>query len=161
MDRTQDEPSHRAAVDAWIERSLDHDSSVEIVGLFRGALEVLWSCAVTTLGTVTLTAIAERVLHTATSQYGFLAAINPRPNGDAQWKQHLHERLASTPRAELIAGLRCGLIEFLTVIGRLTAEILSEDLHAALRKITAIPPEASPPADPHDVSRAVTPKVLS
>ena len=161
MDRTQDEPSHRAAVDAWIERSLDHDSSVEVVGLFRGALEALWSSAVTTLGTVTLTAIAERVLHTVTNQYGFLAAINPRSNDDTRWKQHLHERLASTPRAELIAGLRFGLIEFLTVIGRLTAEILSEELHAALREVTAIPPEVRPPADPHDVPPAVTTKVLS
>lgn len=137
MDRAHDEPSHKAVVDAWLARSVDHDSSVEIVRLFHAALDAVWNRAVTILGPVTLTAIAERVLHNATERYTFLSAIDPRPNGDARWMERLHERLATVPRAALIEGLRYGLIELLTVIGTLTAEVLRDELHAALEAVTA------------------------
>jgi hypothetical protein len=150
MARANDEPSHRAAVDAWLERSIDHASTTEIVRLFRGALEAVWSCAATTLGVVTLTAIAERALITSAGQFGFLTGINPRPNGDPRWKQQLQERLSSVPRAELIEGLRFGLIELVTVIGRLTAEILTDELHAAIGAVTVGPAEATHATDPPD-----------
>lgn len=145
MDHGQDEPSHSTAVDLWLARSIGDASPVEIVGRFEVAFEALWARAVTTLGAVTLTAIAERVLTTATGRHPFLSAINPRPNGDARWKQHLHERLASVPAPELLEGLRHGLIELLTVIGRLTAEILTQELHLALMEAAANPPDVSTP----------------
>jgi hypothetical protein len=153
MDRVQGEPSHTALVDTWIKRSVEHSSSFDLVGLFGAALEALWHRAATTLGSVTLTAIAERVLGNAVGRYPYLSAINPRPNGDARWRRLLHERLALTPRSELLEGLRFALIELLTVIGRLTAEILSADLHAAIMSVTASAsiapsaPDAKPPAD--------------
>ena len=31
MNHGRDEPSHEAVVDAWLARSVDHDSSVELV----------------------------------------------------------------------------------------------------------------------------------
>jgi hypothetical protein len=143
MDRSDSEPSHAEQVDAWLERSLHHGSPVEIVGLFRGGFEALWTTAVATLGTVTLTAIAERVLRTATAEHPFLSVINPRPNAGTRWQLQLQERLSQQPSPALIAGLRFALIELLTAIGRLTAEILSPDLHAA---IAAVRPERRRPA---------------
>jgi len=144
MAPTRDELSHAAAVDAWLQQVIDGAEPAEVVDLFRAAIEILWGRAVTTLGSVTLIAIAERVLSTATRRYGFLAAINPRPNGDAHWKQRLRDRLTVVPRAELIEGLRFAFVELLTVIGRLTAEILSPDLHAALLEVTASSVDAEP-----------------
>jgi hypothetical protein len=159
MDRAHDEPNHSAVVDAWLERSTYHASPNEIVARFGAAFEALWARAVTTLGSVTLTAIAERVLTTATGRYPFLSAINTHPNGDARWRQHLHERLASVPRAELIEGLRHGLIELLTVIGRLTAEILTHELHAAVRESAASTADA--PTEPIHALRIVHTKGVS
>jgi hypothetical protein len=158
MDRSRDEPTHKAAVDAWLERSIDHGSTVEIVRLFHAAFEGVWSRAVTTLGSITLTAIAERVLLTATDRYEFLSAINPRPNGDTRWKQHLHERLAVVPRAELIEGLRFGLIELLTIVGRLTAEILSQELHTALIEVASNTHDSKTSTDSRAVPAAVRAK---
>jgi hypothetical protein len=138
MDRARDEPSYEAVVDAWLARSVDHDSSVEIVRLFRAALGAVWHRAVTILGPVTLTAIAERVLHNATERYTFLSAIDRRSSGDARWTERLYEeRLVTVPRAALIEGLRYGLIELLTVIGALTAEVLRGEFHAVLEAVTA------------------------
>lgn len=147
MDRTRDEPSHVAVVDALIARASGAGSPGDVVAMFRAAFEAVWGRAVTTLGSATLLAIAERVLHTATARHGFLVAVNPRPNGDARWKLKLQDRLATLPAPELTEGLRFALIELLTVIGRLTAEILTAELHAA---IVASRPEvrssAGPPA---------------
>jgi len=143
MHHGRDEQSHEAVVDAWLARSVDHDSSVEIVRLFHAALDSVWNRAVTILGPVTLTAIAERVLHNATERYPFLSAIDRRSSsdrrsgGDARWMDRLHERLVTVPRAALIESLRYGLIELLTVIGALTAEVLRGELHAALEAVTA------------------------
>lgn len=135
MDRITDEPGHRLVVDAWIKRSVERGSSFEIVGLFGAAVDGLWNRAAGTLGSVTLTAIAERVLSTATGRYPFLSVITSRPNADARWRDQLHERLGSVPKAQLLEGLRFALIELLTVIGRLTAEILSPDLHDTVMEI--------------------------
>jgi hypothetical protein len=153
MDTPPTEPGHEAAVDGWIDRSFDaqgssQPSSVQIVRLFHEALEAVWNRAVTTLGSVTLTAIAERVLVTATEHHGFLSAINPRPNGDTRWRHQLHERLATVPRQQLIVGLRFGLIELFRVIGTLTAEILTPELHAALAGVVVSTTESSASA-PH------------
>jgi hypothetical protein len=136
-DRLHDEPSHEAVVDAWLTRSACHGSSAEVVRLFHAALNAVWNRAVTILGPVTLTATAERVLHHATERYTFLSAINPKASGDAIWTERLHERLGTVPSAPLIEGLRYGLIELITIIGALTAEVLRGELHAAIDAVTA------------------------
>lgn len=136
MDNEPAEPSHIEVVDAWIKRSAERCSSSELVALFSAAIDELWGRAVTTLGTVTLAAITDRVLGMATGRYPFLSAINPRPNGDGRARQQAQERLALVPRAELLQGLRFAVIEMLSVIGRLTAEILSRELHGVLAAVT-------------------------
>lgn len=157
MGQDSHELTHRAVVDAWIEQAIDDANPAEIVELFRAAAEALWNCAVTTLGSVTLIAIADRVLSTVTRRYSFLSAINVRPNGDARWKQHLRERLVQVPRQELVDGLRFAFTEFLIVIGRLTAEILSPALHAAILEVRASQIGADArTAQPAEPSRAAT-----
>jgi hypothetical protein len=154
MGHARDEPSHEAVVDAWLARSVDHGSSVEIVRLFHAALDAVWNRAVTILGPVTLSAIAERVLHNAAERYTFLSAIDrrsivdQRSSGDTRSTERLYERLVTVPRTALIEGLRHGLIELLAVIGALTAEVLRGELHAALETVTAPSGPRSPAAAP-------------
>jgi hypothetical protein len=158
MDSVSHEQGHSAAVDAWIKQAIDGAAPGEVVELFRVAIETLWGRTVTTLGSVTLIAIAERVLSTATTRYSFLSVINPRPNGDSRWKQQLRDRLLQVPRPELIKGLRFAFIELLTVVGRLTAEILSPDLHAVLLEVTAHSLQAEMPAGLHALPSIVAGK---
>lgn len=154
MDHVPDEPSHESVVDAWLARSVVHGSSIEIVRLFHAGLDAVWNRAVAILGPVTLTAIAERVLLNAAERYTFLSAIDrrssadQRSSGDARWTERLYERLVAVPRTALIEGLRHGLIELLTVIGALTAEVLRGELHAALETVTAPSGPRSPVAAP-------------
>jgi hypothetical protein len=136
MDRARAEPTHRAVVDAWLADASAQTSSIELCRTFHAGLERIWSRAITTLGSVTLTAIAERVLYDTIERYAFLSVIAPLPSGTGRARDAVYERLANIPRTELIEGLRFGVIELLTVIGALTAEILSHDLHDALTTAT-------------------------
>lgn len=122
---------HEAAVTTWFDR-VARDRSVDaLIRAFDHAFAALWQRSHLTLGEVTLFAIVDRVVGTATEQYPFLASLELDSSG-------LHCRdLASCEGLRLeqvTAALRFVLVEFLTVLGNLTAQILTPALHAELSK---------------------------
>ena len=85
-------------------------------------------------------AILDRVLCVATEQYPFLSALKVEANGLRC--QELQARADSVEHDQLAQGVRFVLVEFLTVLGNLTAEILTPALHSELLKV--VPSEGSP-----------------
>jgi hypothetical protein len=134
-----DEGQHAACVDAWLERSATGLSSEPLLRLFEAALGALWIRTKTTLGEVTLTAIAERVLHNASEKYSLLWSLKVEPTGGIQCRE-LRERIGSVQLPELSEAIRYVLVELLTVLGNLTAEILTPELHLELYSVVL--PEA-------------------
>ena len=137
---------HEVCVDRWLERSLEHDSPIALASLLNLATDALWERARSALGSVTLTAIVMRVFHRAETQFPFLS------NAHGKVAPHRVEldRFTGVPPARLIEGMRFLLVELLAAIGKLTAEILTPELHAALHEAT---PKAVEPIR-HDVARA-------
>jgi hypothetical protein len=125
---------HAACVDAWLERSGKDLSSEARLRLLEAALGALWGRTASTLGEVTLTAIAERVLHDASERFPFFSSLKVEPTGGIPFRE-LREGAGSAQDAELGDGIRFVLVEFLTVLGRLTAEILTPELHAELSNV--------------------------
>ena len=126
---------HAARVDAWIiERSAQDLSSEALLRLFEAAFGALWGRTKITLGEVTLTAIAERVLYTAAEKFPLFASVEVEPMDGIQCRE-LRERIGSVHGSELIKAIRFVLVEFLTVLGNLTAEILTPELHTELSKV--------------------------
>ena len=128
------DPSHAAQVDAWLERAAKGQPPQELLRLFDVALAALWARTTPTLGEVTLTAIAERVTHNAGEKFPFFATLKIDHTGGLGCDE-LRERITGSPRAPLLEAIRFVLVEFLTVLGNLTAEILTPELHAALGKV--------------------------
>ena len=128
-----DEASHAAHVEAWLDAAAKNLPPAQLVTLFERALDALWQRVHFTLGEVTLTAIVDRVLYTASEKYPFLSTLKVegseirfdefRKQGAVQHDRHL-------PKA-----VRFVLVEFLTVLGNLTDEILTPALHAELSKV--------------------------
>lgn len=122
---------HDAAVTTWLEGAARGRSVDSLIRAFEHAFAALWQRSHLTLGEVTLFAIVDRVIHTATEQYPLLASIEVDPSG-------LHCRdLASREGLRLdqaSAAIRFVLVEFLSVLGNLTAQILTPALHAELSK---------------------------
>jgi hypothetical protein len=122
---------HAACVDAWLARSGQDLSPEARLRLFEAALGALWGRSATTLGEVTLTAIGERVLYNASETYPLFSSLKVEPTGGIR----LPERISSMQDSELVEAIRFVLVEFLTVLGHLTAEILTPELHSELANV--------------------------
>ena len=100
---------------------------------FEWAFAALWQRAHQTLGDVTLMAIVDRVIYVSAERYPILSSLKLETvglrNGD------LHHRANSLDRDQLTKGVRFVLMEFLTILSNLTAEILTPTLHAELSKV--------------------------
>lgn len=127
------EHDHRACVDAWIERAAKGLPPEGVVGAFERGFSALWGRAYQTLGDVTLTAIVGRALFTAAEHYPFLSVLEVDISGLRVHR--LREAGGGASPDRLAEGLRFMLVEFLTVIGNLTADILTPSLHAALSAV--------------------------
>lgn len=134
-----DEGQHAACVDEWLGRTAKGLSSEALLRLFEAAIGAVWTRTKTTLGEVTLTAIAERVLHNASEKFSLLWSLKVEPTGGIQCRE-LRDRIGSVQLSELREALRFVLVELLTVIGNLTAEILTPELHLEIYGIVL--PEA-------------------
>jgi hypothetical protein len=135
-----DDNNHSACVDAWMERVGNDLPAAQLLQAFEHGFAAVWRRAHQTLGDVTLTAIADRVLYTAAETFPFLSSLKIQPTGLEC--DGLHEHAGSLHRDQLASGLRFVLVEFLTVLGNLTAEILTPALHAQLSN--AAPGERGP-----------------
>jgi hypothetical protein len=102
--------------------------------LFETALGALWDRTQTTLGEVTLTAIAERVLSKASEKFPLLSTLKVEPTEGIRCRE-LRKGIGSVPSSVLLEGVRYVLVEFLTVLGNLTAEILTPELHSELSQV--------------------------
>ena len=129
--RVIDAGRHADFVDGWLARAAKEPSPDVLLALLEAALGALRARTVTTLGEVTLTAIAERVLYVAAERFPVFSALVVDPAGGISFRE-LRKRTSSMRDARLMEGIRFMLVELLTVLGNLTAEILTPELHAEL-----------------------------
>lgn len=128
-----DERNHGAYVAKWMERTAVGFPPAKLLQVFEEAFGALWSRAHQTLGDVTLTAIVDRVLYTATEQHPMLSSITVEATGLRS--EELRARADALSHDELAGAIQFVLVEFLTVLGNLTADILTPALHFELSKI--------------------------
>lgn len=125
-----DENEHAACVDAWLERTAKGASVEQLVAAFEAAFTALWRRAHQTLGDVTLGAIADRVLYVAAEEHPITSALELDATG-VSWGA-FRQHATALPADQLIGSVRFVLLEFLTVLGKLTGEVMSGPLRAEL-----------------------------
>ena len=128
--------SHDEAVDAWLSR-VTPASSAGLLEAFERAVRGLWSRTEVTLGGVTLSAIVERVVHDAAERHPLFGTLRVDIGGVLF--DELVRRASMHPDDELRSGVRFVLLQFLSVIGNLTAEVLTDQLHRELLETAAEP----------------------
>jgi len=137
-----DDSDHHAAVAAWMQGPIRDASPPALLAAFEAAFGALWRRSYLVLGEVTLVAILDRVLATAVERYPLLADVAATASG-LDCTRLRSQRPAS--HVQLAGAVAFVLVEFLTVLGNLTAEILTPALHAELaRDHAAIVTEPSP-----------------
>jgi hypothetical protein len=130
-----DENDHRARVDAWMGRVAKEAPPDRLFDAFERAFGAMWRRARVTLGDVTLTAILDRVLYTAAERFPLLSSLEM--DGTGLRSDKFRQGAGSLQRDQLEEGIRFILVEFLTVLGNLTAEVLTAALHAELANAAA------------------------
>ena len=130
-----DENDHRARVDAWMERAAKEAPPERLFDAFERAFGATWRRAHVTLGDVTLMAILDRVLYTAAERFPLLSPLEVDATGLRSDK--FRQQGGSLYRDQVGEGIRFILLEFLRVLGNLTAEVLTPALHAELAKAAA------------------------
>jgi len=109
-------------------------SSRQLAQLFEQAVGAIWRRAYITLGEITLTAVAERVLYVAAEKFPLFESLEVGEKGVVC--QGLLESANTDDEGQLNDGIRFVLIEFLLVIGNLTGGILTPALHSELDKVS-------------------------
>jgi hypothetical protein len=127
-----DENRHVVCVDRWCAQA--DTSSVEgLLRDFEQAFAAVWQRAHLTLGDVTLRAIVDRVIYDAAERSPILSGLSVDESGLRC--QPLHERAAGLRPEELAQSVRLVLIQFLSILGNLTADVLTPALHSELSKL--------------------------
>ena len=129
---SDDHESHRATVSAWMATAGGGVARGGLVALLDAATAAIWQRAQRTLGDVTLAAIVDRVVSTSAEQFPFLATGTVGRSGVVFASPDGNEPALDDD--ELRAAMAFFLVELLTVIGHLTAEILTPALHEALTR---------------------------
>ena len=118
-------------MDAWLERIQDLPVDAQLEA-FEAAFDAIWRRAHRTLGDVTLTAIVDRVLYLARERFPMLGSLEV---GETGLRSGALRGANVAAHPDLLDGMRFALVELLTVLGSLTAEILSPALHAELARV--------------------------
>lgn len=127
------EQDHKACVDAWMDRTGKGAPSELLVQGFEEAFTALWRRAHQTLGDVTLTAIVDRVLFSGVGRFPILSELKVETTGLRC--EGLRRNARHVLPGDLENAIKFVLVEFLTVLGDLTAHILTLALHAELSSI--------------------------
>ena len=121
---------HFQLIDQWASNVLIQTPREQILLVYDKAFSRIWSKAELTLGNVTLQAVTDRVVSVTEEEFPWLVPIDHNRGGINL--KGACERTLSVSAEELKIGLGFLLGEFLTVLGNLTAEVISSKLHAAL-----------------------------
>jgi hypothetical protein len=125
---------HAEFVASWIDGTASQLDAASLVAMIARATSAVWRRARLVLGEVTLQAIAGRVIRDSSEKYPFLSALRLDGAGGISF-QDLGKGAALPDAGQLQEGLEFVLVEFLTVLGSLTGEILTPALHAEIRKV--------------------------
>jgi hypothetical protein len=124
---------HSRYVSEWMKR-FSQVPAEELAGFFENAMIVLWRRTYSALGDITVAAIVDRVLYNATEKYSILSSLKLGTSG-VNFSE-FRQKAGSINDRELKEAMQFVLVELLTVVGNLTAEILTPALHSALSSVT-------------------------
>jgi hypothetical protein len=126
--------THKKQVELWEDKNTKGLSAKKIVQLFGAAIHAIEQRSLFTLSSITVTVVADRVLYESTDKFPILAGVKIEPKGMSL--AGLLDQSEKVNPEELRNALHHLLVELLTVLGNITADILTAPLHAELMQVT-------------------------
>lgn len=126
---------HTQQVEEWASQDADKLSAKMQVQLYAMAVEAIEIRSRNTLSSVTVLAVVDRVIHESKEKIPILFPVTIDSNG--MNLSGLLETCEACKKADLSKALRFLLTELLTILGDITADILTDPLHQELKKVTS------------------------
>ena len=124
---------HIKQVEAWESRNAKDVSEKELPKLYAKAIQAIERRSLGTLSSVTVLVVVDRVIHETKEKFPLLNRIKTVSNGIDF--SALFEA-TDVGSVELQQALRELLIELLSVLGNITADVLTSPLHKELMGVT-------------------------
>lgn len=121
---------HEAKVRVWLKETTTGMDASELIDHFEYAITVIWSRAADTVSDVTVAAVFDRVLTEAVHLHPCLALYNIQ-NGHLKLDKCRTELMLKT-NEEIAQIMLFVFTEFLTILGNITAEVISNQMHKSL-----------------------------
>jgi hypothetical protein len=134
MSFDKDQP-HSKQVDIWIKQNTTGLSPDKLLLIFEAAIQAIQKRTAITLSEVTLAAIFDRVLYMSQKKFPILSVLKFESNGISF--DGLMANAKQLKSHEITEAFRFFLIQFITLLGNLTADILTPFLYQELFKITS------------------------
>lgn len=126
--------AHKELITFWVEQNTKGLRNEQLVHLYGSAFGAIERRCLATLSSVTINVVINRVLHLGLKKYPFFSLLTIEASGLSF--KGLMAKKENYKTEELRDGLSYLLAEFLTVIGNITSDVLSESLHKELKKVT-------------------------
>ena len=127
---------HSKIVEEWQTKAAKGLTSTQKVQLLEKAIKVVEARATQTISRVTLVVILDRVLYQSKDKYPCLSKATVDSNTIS-----FAELYSKNFTTDFTEALLFFLVEFLTILGRITSDILTTPLHEELLKVTWAEPE--------------------
>jgi len=125
--------AHKELISLWEKQNTKGLRNEQLMQLYASAFGAIERRCSATLSSITINVVIDRVLHLGAKKYPFFSLLTIEPSG-LNFKR-LIQKNENYKSEELRNGLNYFLAEFLTVIGHITSEVLSESLHKELREV--------------------------
>lgn len=126
--------THEKQVLAWEEMNTQGLRPEQIAQLFGSAIHAIEQRSLLTLSSVTVQIVADRVLHESREKFPILSLVQTE-SGGLNFNSLIQTCERSTV-TEVGDALRYLLVELLSVIGNITADVLTAPLHKELMRVT-------------------------
>ncbi len=127
--------AHQSIVISWEEKNIKNLRTDQAIHVFGNALQQVERRCLVTLSSVTVQVVLDRIIHEGIEKYPILKEVTIEVDGlnfknISQKKDHYDLK-------EINSAFRYLIIEFLTVIGSITSEVLTAPLHKELMTVTS------------------------
>jgi len=126
--------THKELVNLWEEKNTKDLRDEQLIQVYGGAFQALESWCLATLSRVTINVVIDRVLHLGSEKFPILSLITIEPSGLSL--KGLIQNIKNYKTEEIREAFSYLLVEFLTVIGNITSNVLTASLHKELMEVT-------------------------
>lgn len=129
------ETTHQELVSFWEEKNIKNLSTDQAIQVYGSALQAIEQRCLATLSSVTMQVVLDRIIYQGLEQFPFFKELTLEPAGlnfnNLIQKKDLYDL------KDINTAFRYLLIELLTVIGKITSEVLTVALHKELMEVTS------------------------